>query len=291
MVTMAEHSWTTVPHPRAVVLAAGLGRRLRADRPKPLAEIATGETLLGNLVNALAPEFGRDRITLVLGHGADIIRTEFPDLPFVLNPRFAGTNTAKSLQIGLSDIDRANDVLDSENMASPAHGRDARATVGAEAHGRDIGAAGVPVRGDVLWVNADLYVDAGTVRRFIAAASLGSRALVNRAPVAAEEVKYSLSDAGAVSSIGKHVENAAGEALGMNIVAGADMPAFVAALHAASDQDYFEAAMDHCIQSGVMRIAPFDVGAVFCKEVDTPADLAAVREHVAGAGLMKGGES
>ncbi len=276
---------------RAVILAAGLGRRLRADRPKPLAEIATGVTLLSNLVNAIGPIVGRDRVRLVLGHGADAINAAFPDLPFVLNPRYSETNTAKSLLIGLREVEREIESHGSESRAIPAHGRDARATDDFEDHGRDARATGGSDRGDVLWVNADLYVDAGTVRRFIATASLGSRALVNRAPVAAEEVKYSLGDAGELASIGKHVQNAAGEALGMNIVSGADLPAFAAALHAAGDQDYFEAAMDRCIQSGIMRVAPFDVGAAFCKEVDTPADLGAVREHLATTGRLKGGGS
>lgn len=60
-----------------IVLAAGQGTRMRSDRPKVLHEIG-GKALLGHVLDAaraLAPK----AIHVVYGHGADLVRSQFPD--------------------------------------------------------------------------------------------------------------------------------------------------------------------------------------------------------------------
>ena len=93
----------------AVILAAGRGTRLGADRPKPLVEIRPGLSLLGNQVAMLSERLDPARITVVVGFRADLVRAAFPRLRHVLNPRSADTNTAKSLLCALREID--DDVL------------------------------------------------------------------------------------------------------------------------------------------------------------------------------------
>lgn len=92
-----------------VILAAGMGKRLGGDRPKPLTEISGGRTLIGNQIEIMSRLIGRDRIMLTLGYGADDVMRAHPDLMYVYNPRYAETNTAKSLLCALRKLD--DDVL------------------------------------------------------------------------------------------------------------------------------------------------------------------------------------
>jgi len=61
----------------AVVLAAGLGKRMRSELPKVLHE-AAGRPLLAWVLDA-ARAAGCRRIVVVVGHGADRVRAAFPD--------------------------------------------------------------------------------------------------------------------------------------------------------------------------------------------------------------------
>jgi len=58
---------------RAIVLAAGLGKRMRSDKPKVLHEIL-GKTILWRLLNTL-DQLVLEHIHIVIGHGAEQVRT------------------------------------------------------------------------------------------------------------------------------------------------------------------------------------------------------------------------
>lgn len=220
-----------------VILAAGMGTRLGADRPKPLAEIIPGLTLLGAQVRILGDLLDRDRIILVLGHEAMRIIESFPDLQYVYNPRYADTNTAKSLLCALRKIDD-----------------------------------------DVLWTNADLYFEAPAARRLIAGS--GTRLLVDRSHVGEEEIKYTLHEDGSIAELSKTVRDPLGEALGMNIIARSDLPRFREQLDAVADQDYFEKALENLTRPRAIRAVPVPIEDEYCREVDFPEDLEAVRAHL-----------
>jgi len=225
---------------KAVILAAGMGRRLAAERPKPLVEIAPGVTILDLLLDALRPHVPFEDITLLLGHEADRFRAAYPALATVENPDFERTNTARSLLLAFRSID-------------PAH--------------------------DVLWANGDLALEPGAVDPLLAAAG-GSRVLVSsRGPIDEESVTVTTDSSGAIARIGKGDAEASIEAVGMNVIAARDRPAFDAALDAAAPQDYFEAAMQLCIDGGTIRFTTVDAGDAYCREVDEPEDLEAVRRH------------
>lgn len=89
----------------AVILAAGLGTRLRAvvdDRPKGLIEI-DGESLVGRSVAQLRAA-GVARITIVTGYGAaayTAFASGVTDIRLVHNDRFADTGSMASLAIAL----------------------------------------------------------------------------------------------------------------------------------------------------------------------------------------------
>lgn len=83
---------------RGVILAAGRGTRLnggRSQSPKCLIPIG-GEPLLARNIRMLRAA-GLDEIVVVVGCGADAVRTCCRDVTFVDNPWFARTNSLYSL--------------------------------------------------------------------------------------------------------------------------------------------------------------------------------------------------
>lgn len=86
----------TAPCNKAIILAAGMGRRLAPytdDRPKCLVEV-NGRTLLERQIDAYRSA-GIDDIVVVRGYLAE--RIDFPDLRYVENPAFRTNNVLASL--------------------------------------------------------------------------------------------------------------------------------------------------------------------------------------------------
>ncbi|NJB68175.1 bifunctional UDP-N-acetylglucosamine pyrophosphorylase/glucosamine-1-phosphate N-acetyltransferase [Desulfobaculum xiamenense] len=81
----------------ALVLAAGKGTRMRSDKPKVLHAIL-GEPMLWYIHRAL-DGLGLRGVWTVIGHGADMVRAAFPDVPaehFVMQTAQLGTGHALS---------------------------------------------------------------------------------------------------------------------------------------------------------------------------------------------------
>ncbi len=77
----------------AVILAAGLGRRMQSSIPKVLHRVA-GRPMVQYVIQA-AREAGVERIVVVLGHGADAVRQALDgDCESVVQPEPAGTADA-----------------------------------------------------------------------------------------------------------------------------------------------------------------------------------------------------
>jgi bifunctional UDP-N-acetylglucosamine pyrophosphorylase/glucosamine-1-phosphate N-acetyltransferase len=92
-----------------IVLAAGLGKRMRSDLPKVLHPLA-GRPLLAHVL-ATAQTLDPRRIVVVLGHGAERVRAEFTDaaVDWVLQAEQLGTGHA--VQQALPRIAPEADVL------------------------------------------------------------------------------------------------------------------------------------------------------------------------------------
>jgi bifunctional UDP-N-acetylglucosamine pyrophosphorylase / glucosamine-1-phosphate N-acetyltransferase len=77
-----------------VVLAAGLGKRMNSAMPKVLHE-AAGRTLLEHVLGAVRP-LAPDKLVVVIGHAAEMVRARFPepDFGFVHQDRQLGTGHA-----------------------------------------------------------------------------------------------------------------------------------------------------------------------------------------------------
>src|SRR5438874_13349581 len=77
----------------AVILAAGLGKRMRSKRPKVLHALV-GLPMVAHVLHALAP-LTPARTVLVVGHGADQVRAALdPGLEYVEQPIQLGTGHA-----------------------------------------------------------------------------------------------------------------------------------------------------------------------------------------------------
>lgn len=91
-----------------VILAAGVGARLGLSVPKGLLVLPSGETILARQVRIMKAARIQD-IVVVVGFKKETVKEALSGVRFAFNPRFADTNTAKSLLCGLKGID--DDVL------------------------------------------------------------------------------------------------------------------------------------------------------------------------------------
>ena len=112
-----------MPVTDAIILAAGLGMRLRSvidAQPKGLIEI-NGETLVGRSVRLLRGA-GIARITIVAGYCADQYRRFAegqPGIDVLINDGFATTGSMASLAMALDHVPRDMLVLESDLIYEP----------------------------------------------------------------------------------------------------------------------------------------------------------------------------
>src|SRR5688572_30058434 len=92
-----------------IVLAAGVGKRMRSDLPKVLHPLA-GRPLLAHVLDT-ARELAPRKIIVVHGHGAERVRDAFSgkDIDWVLQPEQLGT--AHAVMQAMPRIDAQADVL------------------------------------------------------------------------------------------------------------------------------------------------------------------------------------
>ncbi len=80
-----------------IILAAGLGKRMRSQKPKVLHEVL-GIPMLQHVVDAVRP-LDPSKIVVVIGNGADSVEKNLSgrDLSFILQKRLLGTGNALSI--------------------------------------------------------------------------------------------------------------------------------------------------------------------------------------------------
>ena len=213
-----------------------MGTRLGLPEPKPLTPLRGSETIFDQQRRHLE-EFFADVLDLhlVVGHMADRFEFLRGSAGLHVNPRYHETNTSKSLLVALDAIPD----------------------------------------GPVLWMNGDVVFSDGVLNKCSKHISEEkSFMVVNTAHTAEEEVKYTLDDSGAINTIGKNIDNALGEAIGINFVSSVDRQLLRHALASVEDQDYFEAGIQLLLSEGAARFEPIFVGLGDAIEVDTSDDLA-----------------
>ncbi len=107
---------------QAVILAAGRGSRLGAalskDKPKCLLEI-NGEPLISYQIRILR-SLGIEKIGVVVGHGAGHVYDALDhDISFVVNPRYADTNSLFSLWLAAAWVEGPFMLMNSDLLVHP----------------------------------------------------------------------------------------------------------------------------------------------------------------------------
>ena len=136
----------------AIILAAGLGSRLQADRPKGLVEVGSGPVLGRSLT--LLRAAGITEIVRVGGWMQEVYREylqrNFPMVRMVSNPNFANTGSLASLVIGLRATVGDVLVVESDLLYEKRAVATALAAPGADV----LLASGYTASGDEVWVYA-----------------------------------------------------------------------------------------------------------------------------------------
>src|SRR5690625_4165185 len=218
-----------------------MGTRLGQPFPKPLTPLRDGRTIMEQQFQNIAATFPDARIHVVVGFQFDVIMQAHPGALFVYNEDFANTNTSKSLLRALK-------------QSAP---------------------------GGMLWFNGDVVFDPAILERLIPQMQQEqSFVAVNTASVGEEEVKYTIDQAGNIDELSKQVENALGEAVGINYVSASDKAKLIARLEQADDQDYFERGIELAIEHDGVQFIPLDISDLYAIEVDFAEDLETANRHL-----------
>lgn len=133
---------------------------------------------------------------------------------------------------------------------------------------------GLPSACDVLWLNGDVVFKKEVLNSVLSEDR--NVMVVNEGHVGEEEVKYTCDERGMINAVSKDLKSPLGEALGINFFKKDSLEKLKIALSRCGEQDYFEKAIEICIQEG-MDVWPLCVEADACLEVDFPEDLERAR--------------
>jgi choline kinase len=239
---------------KAVILAAGSATRLRPlteHTPKCLLDVA-GRPILNRLFEHLAA-LRVSEVTMVLGYLAQNIRDAVARwdcgfaVRFIDNAEYASTNN------GYSTL-----------LAAPA-------VAGQE----------------FLLLDSDIVCERGVIASVIEHAKADCLAVRPSRTLGVEEMKIILDDRGCVRQCAKTVDPAfaIGESLGINRFSPAASARFFEVLEARVRgqglvNEYNDSAVQQMIDDEGHQLWPVDVGAWYCAEIDTPADLAEVDQRI-----------
>ncbi|UWX96109.1 phosphocholine cytidylyltransferase family protein [Arthrobacter zhaoxinii] len=230
---------------QAVILAAGMGTRLARPHPKSLTQLDDGRTIMGQQVENLRAAFGDElRLTIVVGYKLEQIMEHMPEASFVYNEAFDQTNTSKSLLKALKNS----------------------------------------FDGGVLWMNGDVVFDPGMLE-YLRDAIYEDRSFiaVDTSSVSDEEVKYTVDEKGYINQLSKQVQQALGEAIGINYVSSRDKVLLTEQLVRVADQDYFERGIELAIAEGGAKYIPMDIGQFYAVEIDFAEDLIRANQQMMDA--------
>jgi len=229
---------------KAIILAAGAGRRLGTADPKCMVRIG-GESIIHRQLTAFRA-VGVDEFVVVVGHEQDQLRRHLAGQPgrftYVVNERYAETNTIYSLYLARDQIDDT-----------------------------------------FFYANADVVFDRRLTDRLMAADASTALA-VDVATCGEEEVKVIVRDGRiARISKRLDPADCLGEFVGIARFGAELSSAFVKALETCVEienavTDYFERAVDRLCPDWVLT--PVDVSDLPCIEIDFPEDLTRARDEI-----------
>jgi choline kinase len=122
---------------------------------------------------------------------------------------------------------------------------------------------------EVVWLNGDVIFEKEVLERVIK--NKGNTVAVNKAVCGDEEVKYKTDNNNFLVEISKKVQNAEGEAIGINKISSDSIQFFKDALKSCKQNDYFEKAIEVMIQNEY-NFSIVDTSDLKCIEVDFEED-------------------
>lgn len=123
---------------------------------------------------------------------------------------------------------------------------------------------------DLLWLNGDVVFHPSALEKLLEINS--SAMLVNRSKVGEEEVKYRTDSHGIILEVSKEVRQPEGEALGINLFKRKDLNLLKKHLETCKPQDYFEKAVEGCLNEGI-KILAVPISQDLCVEIDFNQDI------------------
>tara|TARA_Y100000590_G_scaffold156139_1_gene179490 strand:+ start:2715 stop:3404 length:690 start_codon:yes stop_codon:yes gene_type:complete len=93
---------------KVIILAAGVGSRLGKSAPKSLTKLVDGKSILQHQIEGLTKYIDYKNINIIVGYKKNMIIDHFPKLSYFYNSNYKYTNTAKSLLIGLNELQDHN---------------------------------------------------------------------------------------------------------------------------------------------------------------------------------------
>ena len=93
-----------------VILAAGIGSRLKENLPKAMVHIDEDRTILDQQLENLEKVVELEDIVIVVGFKKELIMEKHPDISYIYNREYRETNTSKSLLLALKKI-KNDDIL------------------------------------------------------------------------------------------------------------------------------------------------------------------------------------
>lgn len=85
-----------------VILAAGLGKRMKAYGPKSSIEISSNQTVIGRQIDIIQQFFPKYEITVIVGFQKDkLIHEISPFISYIENKKYDSTNTSMSVNLAL----------------------------------------------------------------------------------------------------------------------------------------------------------------------------------------------
>lgn len=242
---------TTTPTHKAVILAAGVGSRIRPltdDCPKSLLMVA-GKPILERMIRN-CQDCGISEFVIVLGYLQERIRRfvseTFPELQvtYVVNDRYEETNTGYSLMLAKQAVGKAS----------------------------------------FIKFDADVVFDAEILRRLIASDAPNALCIDRDIQLDAEEVKVVVDDKLMVLQASKTVDpkTAFGESIGIEKICAKTAKLLFAELTLAMGQsgrleDYYEATYEWLITRGT-KFQALDITGLKWTEIDTHDDFSAANK-------------
>jgi len=241
---------------KAIVLSAGLGRRLRpttTELPKCLLSVNGEHPVLELQLRALA-RCGIQRIAIMVGYGAEkverFLTTHCParlDVHTRYNPFFATTNTMVTCWLAIPEMTE-----------------------------------------DFILLNGDTLFDTEILRRVLAAPGAPlTMAIDQKARYDEDDMKVALNGGRRLKAVGKALPlpMVDGESIGLMAFRGQGVAAFRAALNTmvrdpAALQMWYHDVIN--LMADSLRIETVLIKGLWWREIDTPEDLAEARAHFIG---------